>query len=76
MVTLTTTKGIIKFNLKTTGYPGEIAFCQTITKLLSEKSKSKINISTSDGKLLIKIPDIIDLKFHESEYVKSKIYTK
>jgi hypothetical protein len=78
MVTLFTKKRDFKFNLKTTGFRGEIALCQTITRLLSEgyKPRSKINISTDDGNLLIKISDITDMKFSESEYVKSKVHIK
>jgi len=75
VITLTTKNGDIKFNLST-GFPREIALCQTITKLQSEKSgAATINVTTSDKeKLSIKISDVIDLKFSEAEYVKAKVH--
>ena len=76
MITLNTKDGDIKFNLGT-GFPREIALCQTITRLQSEKSGATINITTSDKeKLSIRIPDVTDLKFSEAEYIKAEIYTK
>jgi hypothetical protein len=73
MVTLITKKRDFKFNLKTTGFRGEIALCQTITKLQSEKPRSKINITTDEENLSIKISDIIDILFSESEFVKCTV---
>jgi hypothetical protein len=74
MITLTTKDGDIKFNLST-GFPREIALCQIITKLQSEKSGATINVTISDKeKISIKISDITDLKFSEAEYVKAKVH--
>jgi hypothetical protein len=74
VITLATKNGEIKFNLST-GFPREIALCQTIIKLQSEKSGATINVTTSDKeKISIKILDITDLKFSEAEYVKAKIH--
>jgi len=74
MITLTTKNGDIKFNLST-GFPREIALCQTLSRLLSEMSRASINITTSDKeKISIKILDVIDLKFSETEYVKAEVH--
>ena len=76
MIILNTKNGDIKFNLST-GFPREIALCQIITKLQSEKSGASINVTTSDKeKISIRIPDIIDLKFSEAEYIKAKVFTE
>jgi hypothetical protein len=75
VITLNTKTGEFKFNLKT-GYPREIELCQIITRLQSKNSTASINIVTSyNENLSIKIPDVIDLKFNEAEYIKTEVHT-
>lgn len=67
MIMIKTIDGEKRFNLKTSGYPGEIRLCQTITRLMIQNSTATINIKTSNNKLSVKISDIFDLKFNESD---------
>jgi hypothetical protein len=76
MISLITKTGTTSFNLKN-GFSREIDLCMTISRLKSKNSTRSINITTSDNeKLSLKISDIINFKFRESEFVKSKVRSR
>ena len=75
MITLITKTGTVQFNLK--NQRREHDLCMTMTHLKDQESTSSLKITTSyDENLLIKIPDIIDFKFTDMEYIKPETKTE